>query len=274
MAAFCAGSAKLTLPTLLQSICRSESPLIRESKRLVPLRAVHRPRHRLYQGKRPFSSISRLLLSRSESQLSSQDETPADAENSTQPHTTTDGKNQVKKSAVKTGLQTSKTTKKAKPSSSPVEKKPSDFSKRPPREKKHTQSDRRTKPKMKKEPWQIQKAALKRKFKEGWNPSKKLSPDAIEGIRNLHAVAPDRFTTPILAEQFEVSPEAIRRILRSKWRPSEDEMEDRRRRWEKRHDRIWSHLSELGLRPKNETTEALADVNILYDKQNKGKGEA
>ncbi|KAL1972636.1 hypothetical protein VTN31DRAFT_7050 [Thermomyces dupontii] len=104
--------------------------------------------------------------------------------------------------------------------------------------------------KKKKEPWQIQKEALKRKFKEGWNPPKKLSPDAMEGIRHLHAMNPEQFTTPVLAEQFKVSPEAIRRILKSKWRPTEEEMEDRRRRWEKRQWRIWDHMAELGLRPK------------------------
>ncbi|PYH78009.1 hypothetical protein BO82DRAFT_249753, partial [Aspergillus uvarum CBS 121591] len=64
---------------------------------------------------------------------------------------------------------------------------------------------------------------LKEKFKEGWNPPKKLSPDAIEGIRHLHQVAPEQFTTPVLAEQFKVSPEAIRRILKSKWRASDKE---------------------------------------------------
>ncbi|KAB8067621.1 hypothetical protein BDV29DRAFT_185842 [Aspergillus leporis] len=121
----------------------------------------------------------------------------------------------------------------------------------------------------KKEHWQIQKAALKNKFKEGWNPSKKLSPDALDGIRHLHAVAPDKFTTSVLAEQFQISPEAIRRILKSKWRPSEAEMEDRRKRWDKRHDRIWSHLSELGLRPRTKRSEAFTDANVLYDKGDK-----
>ncbi|KAI9934929.1 hypothetical protein ASPWEDRAFT_44463 [Aspergillus wentii DTO 134E9] len=120
--------------------------------------------------------------------------------------------------------------------------------------------------KKKPEGWQIQKGALKKKFKEGWNPTKKLSPDAIEGIRQLHGASPDKFTTPVLAEQFKVSPEAIRRILKSKWRASEPEMEDRRKRWQKRHDRIWSQMAELGLRPKTKRTNPLSDSNILYDK--------
>jgi hypothetical protein len=123
--------------------------------------------------------------------------------------------------------------------------------------------------KKKKEPWQIHKDALKRKFKEGWNPPKKLSPDAIEGIRHLHATAPDKFTTPVLAEEFKVSPEAIRRILKSKWRPSEEEMEDRRKRWGRRHDRIWSQMAELGLRPKRKSAEEVSDVRILHDDDDK-----
>jgi Neugrin len=98
--------------------------------------------------------------------------------------------------------------------------------------------------------WQIQKAALKKKFGEqGWNPRKKLSPDTMEGIRALHEQYPQKYTTPVLAEQFKVSPEAIRRILKSKWAASPEKMEERRVRWAKRHDRIWDAQAEMGLRP-------------------------
>ncbi|KAL6245401.1 Required for respiratory growth protein 9 mitochondrial [Rhinocladiella similis] len=103
----------------------------------------------------------------------------------------------------------------------------------------------------KSELWQIQKDALKKKFGEaGWNPRKRLSPDTMEGIRTLHEQDPERYSTPLLAEHFKVSAEAIRRILKSKWRPSEKEMEKKRERWAKRHDRIWDQQAELGLRPK------------------------
>ena len=123
--------------------------------------------------------------------------------------------------------------------------------------------------KRKPENWQVQKAALKEKFAGGWNPPKKLSPDALDGIRHLHAKAPEQFTTAVLAEEFEVSPEAIRRILKSKWRPSEDEMESRRKRWENRHDRIWSRMAELGLRPSTNRTRNLSDFHVLYDDNNR-----
>ena len=100
------------------------------------------------------------------------------------------------------------------------------------------------------EPWQTQKKALADKFgPTGWLPRKRLSPDTLEGIRALHTQYPDRFTTPILADQFRVSPEAIRRILKSKWRPSDAEEERRRRRWEKRGENIWSQMVEMGIKP-------------------------
>lgn len=101
----------------------------------------------------------------------------------------------------------------------------------------------------KKEPWMIQKNALRGKFPEGWNPRKRLSPDALDGIRALHTQYPKEFTTEKLAEKFEVSPEAIRRILRAKWRPSAEEDENRQQRWFNRGKNIWSQMAELGMKP-------------------------
>ncbi|KAI0806378.1 hypothetical protein GGR55DRAFT_202807 [Xylaria sp. FL0064] len=100
-----------------------------------------------------------------------------------------------------------------------------------------------------KEHWQIQKAALKEKFPEGWQPRKRLSPDALEGIRALHARFPEQYTTEVLARQFEVSPEAIRRILKSKWMPLPEEEERRQQRWFNRGKNIWTQMAELGKKP-------------------------
>ncbi|KAF1963040.1 hypothetical protein CC80DRAFT_376633, partial [Byssothecium circinans] len=98
--------------------------------------------------------------------------------------------------------------------------------------------------------WLIYKEAMKEKLAgESWNPRKKLSPDTMEGIRHLHQTQPERFTTQVLADHFKVSSEAIRRILKSKWRPSDEEQEDRMRRWDKRGEKIWSNLVELGIKP-------------------------
>ncbi|KAI0203089.1 hypothetical protein F4808DRAFT_418992 [Astrocystis sublimbata] len=105
-----------------------------------------------------------------------------------------------------------------------------------------SQNDRR-------ENWQIQKAALKEKFPEGWNPRKKLSPDALDGIRALHMQYPEQYTASVLSQQFQVSPEAIRRILRAKWTPTAEEEEARQERWFQRGKTIWSHMAALGKKP-------------------------
>ncbi|TPX13145.1 uncharacterized protein E0L32_006345 [Thyridium curvatum] len=104
-------------------------------------------------------------------------------------------------------------------------------------------------PPPKKEDWQVQKRALKEKFPEGWNPRKKLSPDAMEGIRALNQQYPDIYTTEELAKRFEMSPEAIRRILKSKWRASPEEEEDRQQRWFNRGRKVWERWAELGKKP-------------------------
>jgi uncharacterized protein YnzC (UPF0291/DUF896 family) len=44
----------------------------------------------------------------------------------------------------------------------------------------------------------------------------------MDGLRMLHAQNPDIFTTPLLANRFRISPEAVRRILKSKWEPTKE----------------------------------------------------
>lgn len=97
--------------------------------------------------------------------------------------------------------------------------------------------------------WLVQKEALKRKFPDGWSPIKRLSPDALAGIRALNAQFPDTYNVPNLAAHFRVSPENIRRILRSKWTPSQDEEEDRERRWHNRGKSIWEAKAAMGIKP-------------------------
>ena len=100
------------------------------------------------------------------------------------------------------------------------------------------------------QPWQVQKRALFEKFgSSGWCPRKRLAPDVLDSIRALNSQSPEKYTTPVLAEQFKVSPEAIRRILKSKWRPNEEEQAKRKLRWEKRGKTIWSQMVEIGIKP-------------------------
>ncbi|KAF4994895.1 hypothetical protein FGRMN_5492 [Fusarium graminum] len=97
--------------------------------------------------------------------------------------------------------------------------------------------------------WKNQKAALKEKFPEGWRPRKRLSPDALAGIRALNAQFPEVYTTAALAQKFEVSPEAIRRILRSKWQANPDEEQSREERWFRRGKNVWEQKAALGIKP-------------------------
>ncbi|KAN0112669.1 hypothetical protein V8E51_005620 [Hyaloscypha variabilis] len=99
------------------------------------------------------------------------------------------------------------------------------------------------------EHWQIDKEALAKKFPDGWNPRKRLSPDAATGIRALHAQMPERYTTAALSQEFGVTAEAIRRILKSKWSPSPEEETDRQQRWLKRGQLVWTRYAALGLKP-------------------------
>lgn len=104
-------------------------------------------------------------------------------------------------------------------------------------------------PQSKADMWKAQKAALKEKFPEGWRPRKRLSPDALAGIRALNAQFPDVYTTAALATKFEVSPEVIRRILRSKWQPTVKEEESRQERWFRRGKDVWETKAALGIKP-------------------------
>ncbi|KAF2172876.1 hypothetical protein M409DRAFT_49391 [Zasmidium cellare ATCC 36951] len=101
-----------------------------------------------------------------------------------------------------------------------------------------------------KERWQTTKAALVKKLSgQPWSPNKRLSPDTLSGIRALHASDPTIYSTATLASHFQITPEAIRRILKSKWLPSAEEAVRRSERWEKRGLRKWGEMREVGMRP-------------------------
>lgn len=70
----------------------------------------------------------------------------------------------------------------------------------------------------------------------GWAPRRKLSPAAQAGIRTLFHSDRERYTVRHLSEVFKVSPDAVRRIVKSSWVPSPQEAADREARWKKRMD--------------------------------------
>lgn len=263
MATQCTASTKLALPSLLRSVFRSEF-----SRDLRPTSLPRYSRPSLQIQHRPFSStlkacqiqinqspdlITTSIAPQTSETISALSPFPSStteqtASESPRKHASTNPKKRPKKG------ETSR-------ESSIIE---SPERKRLGKDKKLDKAKDIPKKTEKPDPWRIQKDALDKKFPNGWNPPKKLSPDALEGIRHLHATAPERFTTAVLAEEFKVSPEAIRRILKSRWRPSEAEAESRRKRWEKRHERIWSRMAELGLRPSTKASRLYSDANTLY----------
>ncbi|KAJ5392937.1 hypothetical protein N7465_011911 [Penicillium sp. CMV-2018d] len=288
MATKCAASSRLALPAVLRNVFRSRFTSNLGASSIIP---YHRP---LASGplfpsniqlQRSFNSMPRLGDSQNDEPAPAAPETPAAADDTVPSQHKTPKKKDYDSFGKKGGWNNHKRHPKDQrrdPDSTgrtdrerrafrnetrrEAKKEPrKDWQDRAQKSKQFSENRGKRKP----ESWQVQKAALKEKFAGGWNPPKKLSPDALDGIRHLHAKAPEQFTTAVLAEEFEMSPEAIRRILKSKWRPSEDEMENRRKRWENRHDRIWSRMAELGLRPSTDRTRTLSDFHVLYDDNNR-----
>ncbi|KAH9478668.1 Required for respiratory growth protein 9, mitochondrial [Psilocybe cubensis] len=68
--------------------------------------------------------------------------------------------------------------------------------------------------------YKAHRATMRKSFPEGWAPPRKLSREAMDALRQLHHVQPETFTTAVLADKFKISPEAVRRILKSKWEPT------------------------------------------------------
>ncbi|CAO1638314.1 unnamed protein product [Parajaminaea phylloscopi] len=69
--------------------------------------------------------------------------------------------------------------------------------------------------------WALHRNALREKFSDSdlgtsqWRPNKVLSRETQSGLRLLHATDPEKWTVSTLSRQFKISPEAVRRILRS-----------------------------------------------------------
>lgn len=71
----------------------------------------------------------------------------------------------------------------------------------------------------------------------------------MDGLRALHAHDPDTFSTPVLADKFRISPEAVRRILRGKWQPTQEQrarLLERERRYRQDHIRSKRAMERTG----------------------------
>ena len=111
------------------------------------------------------------------------------------------------------------------------------------------------------EEWKRHRAVLKEAYPNGWSPPKKLSREAMDGLRILHAQNPDVFTTPILASKFRISPEAVRRILKSKWEPTRERRQQlaERERMEIQERSRKAYLEEVKSRIETIAAKKLAD---------------
>ncbi|ONH68407.1 Required for respiratory growth protein 9, mitochondrial [Cyberlindnera fabianii] len=100
--------------------------------------------------------------------------------------------------------------------------------------------------------WKRQKFALAEKFKgQKWDPNKKLSRESMQSVRILKAKLPE-LTASELAQHFQVAPEAIRRILKSKWQPNTEEEEDKvMERWKRRKERVKAVMKDKKKKEKN-----------------------
>ncbi|KZT60901.1 hypothetical protein CALCODRAFT_421495, partial [Calocera cornea HHB12733] len=65
------------------------------------------------------------------------------------------------------------------------------------------------------------RARLRARYPAGWAPRTKMSREAMAALRLFHREDPAQFSVPMLADKFTISPEAVRRILRSRWEPGE-----------------------------------------------------
>jgi hypothetical protein len=93
--------------------------------------------------------------------------------------------------------------------------------------------------------WVKRDIAIKQRYGQ-WNPTKRLSRKQMDDVRSFLEQAP-HLRTVDLAHYFKVSPEAIRRILASKWVPKESEEDevlsrDNRRKERNKHNNVATEL--------------------------------
>ncbi|CAH6721721.1 putative required for respiratory growth protein 9, mitochondrial [[Candida] jaroonii] len=97
--------------------------------------------------------------------------------------------------------------------------------------------------------WAKRDKAIKQRYGQ-WNPTKKLTRQQIEYLRTTADLMP-HLRTIDLASMYNVSPEAIRRILKSKWVPTDDEVDKVIQREEKRRLRKVERQTEFSSKSEN-----------------------
>ncbi|KAK9452959.1 hypothetical protein V1511DRAFT_105347 [Dipodascopsis uninucleata] len=95
--------------------------------------------------------------------------------------------------------------------------------------------------------WKRQAYAMQEKLKGAkWEPRKKVSPEGRMALRMFKQEYPE-IKSSELAKFFGISPESMRRILRSKFQPqSTEELDAIGQRWAKRKEKILDHWESIG----------------------------
>ncbi|KAK6345488.1 Required for respiratory growth protein 9 mitochondrial [Orbilia javanica] len=95
--------------------------------------------------------------------------------------------------------------------------------------------------------WKIHMDSVKTKLGgEKWNPFTRLSPAAVATLKQLKQENPG-MTVEEYAPIFKISPDALRRILKSKWMPTPEQETDRNERWKRRGKAVWQEWEEEGM---------------------------
>ncbi|KAF3911356.1 hypothetical protein ABW20_dc0100596 [Dactylellina cionopaga] len=125
--------------------------------------------------------------------------------------------------------------------------------------------------------WKIHKDAVKQKLGGAeWKPMQRLSPAAVATLKQLKADNPG-MSVEEYAPIFKISPDAMRRILKSKWTPKPDEEVSRMERWKRRGESLWETWAKEGLvetkesrREKKEWKERRRELEEKAEKKRKG----
>ncbi|KAK6504834.1 Required for respiratory growth protein 9 mitochondrial [Arthrobotrys musiformis] len=121
--------------------------------------------------------------------------------------------------------------------------------------------------------WKIHQDAVRSKLKsERWNPFSRLSPAAVATLKQLKAENPG-MTVEEYAPIFKISPDALRRILKSKWTPKPEEEADRNDRWRRRGKNVWQEWEEKGLvQKKRVKAEEVEELGEKREREKREKG--
>lgn len=124
--------------------------------------------------------------------------------------------------------------------------------------------------------WIKRDATIKRKFDGGpWKPTAKVLRITMDGIRTFRKQFPQLDVSKIGA-LFKISPEAVRRILKSRWKPTAEDEANLSARWDKRREVLETKAIQRTVKAReaevSETGFREVDIKDLRVKRERGDG--